>query len=63
MDLKNLAKKGGVESIIAIIILVALVIVLIIAFVVPMVQDSAQAGQSTSEDVNNAYSVVNSIRG
>ncbi|MBP3284814.1 MAG: hypothetical protein J6M02_04885 [Clostridia bacterium] len=62
MKLKDLAKKGGIESIIAIIILVALVIVLIVAFVVPMVNKSANAGASTDKDVSNAFSVVGSIR-
>lgn len=62
MKLKDLAKKGGIESIIAVIILVALVIVLIVAFVVPMVNKSATAGQSTDADVSNAFATVNSIR-
>ena len=59
---KELAKKGGVESIIGIIILVALVVILIIAVVIPLVQDASEAGNETVSDTATAYDEINSIR-
>lgn len=59
---KELAKKGGVESIIGIIVLVALVIILIIAVVIPLVNDASEAGNETVSDTNTAYNAIDGIR-
>ena len=54
-NLKDLAKKGGVESIVAVIVLVGLVILLIVVAILPTmgrVEDSAGTTMDTMDTFN-----------
>lgn len=61
-ELVSKKAKGGIESILGVVILVGLVVILIIAVIMPMVNNVQSQGSATTNDLNNLRSSMDAFR-